>query len=792
MSTREVGDRQDEPGEISSARSSCPSAGAERERALQRRVEGLDALYRLTDRLYRSETLSDSYEAALDAILEALACTRASILLFDEDGVMRFVAWRGLSDAYRQALSGHSPWQAGDRDPEPIFVEDIDGTAEPDAVKARIRAEGIRALAFIPLVEKGRVIGKFMAYHDVRHDFDAHERDIAVTIARQLGFRVSQARADEARLAAQEALRKTHERLLLAARTGKVGLWEWDVVRNEVSWTDAIYAIHGVERETFDATVEGFASLVHPDDRAAVDEAIRRALEEDAPYELEFRAVRPDGEVVWLFTNAFVLREGGRAACMVGATCDITERKRAEASLRESEKRFRLMSEQAPVMIWLSDAQGRCLHLNRALRTFWNVDEADLAAFDWQTTMHPDDAPEIGRQIMDALTRRASVTIRGRYTDSAGRYRVLETTARPRHSEEGEFLGMIGVNVDITAHEEAAQALRESEERFRLAVEAAPSGMVLVDGDGRIVLMNRQAETLFGYGRDELVGASVETLVPERFRKAHPGFRRHFGQAPTPRPMGGGRELCGVRSDGSEVPVEIGLSPFDTEEGPMVLAAIIDISERKAAEAQRELLLGELNHRVKNTLAVVQGIAFQTFRSTDDLAAAQEAFAGRLGALSAANNLLTQSNWEPASLEPLIHDVFMSLGVGGERVVLAGPRVRLPSKAAMAVSLSLHELATNAMKYGALSNGEGTIDIAWRIAGAPPARLELEWRERGGPPVSPPARRGFGSRLIDKIVATDLRGEVSTDFRPEGLVVLVTMPLADDPACTSSPFPAGD
>jgi PAS domain S-box-containing protein len=139
--------------------------------------------------------------------------------------------------------------------------------------------------------------------------------------------------------------------------------------------------------------------------------------------------------------------------------------------------------EHAPVMIWLSGVHGECLHLNQMLRNFWNVDENAIDRFDWQDMMHPEDAPEIGRLMREALARQSSVTIKGRYLDSQGRYRIMQTDARPRFSAKGEFLGMIGVNVDITEREEAERQLRDSEERFRLAVEAAPSGMVMTDGE---------------------------------------------------------------------------------------------------------------------------------------------------------------------------------------------------------------------------------------------------------------------------------------------------------------------
>src|SRR5581483_405367 len=141
--------------------------------SLLRRMDELAALYQLTDSLYRAKTRAEIFDAGLNAITAALG-SRASILLFDEKGVMQFVAWRGLSDAYRTRLAGHSPWKPGDRDPEPLLVSDIDRTGEADWVKETIRAEGIRALAFIPLLIDGSVAGKFMAYYPEVHDFDRH------------------------------------------------------------------------------------------------------------------------------------------------------------------------------------------------------------------------------------------------------------------------------------------------------------------------------------------------------------------------------------------------------------------------------------------------------------------------------------------------------------------------------------------------------------------------------------------------------------------------------------------
>ena len=178
------------------------------EAVLARRAHEQASLYRFTDRLYRAASLTDIYDAALDAITGALHCDRASILRFDQGGVMRFVVWRGLSDDYRRAVDGHSPWAAGEINPEPVCVADIDGAELPTALKAIATQEGIRALAFIPVMAAGRHIGKFMAYYAAPHAFSREEIDLAVTLARQLGFGVERMQAEQARNRIEAELRK--------------------------------------------------------------------------------------------------------------------------------------------------------------------------------------------------------------------------------------------------------------------------------------------------------------------------------------------------------------------------------------------------------------------------------------------------------------------------------------------------------------------------------------------------------------------------------------------------------
>jgi PAS domain S-box-containing protein len=163
------------------------------------------ALYEFTDRLFRASSAEDVYKAGLDAILRALSCDRASILLFNDRDVMGFVAWRGLSDGYRAAVEGHSPWTRETRDPQPIAIADIDEADLEPSLKATVKAEGIAALAFIPLVAQGELVGKFMTYYTTPHDFSRADIDLALTIGRQLGFSLERLRAEERRRRAEEA-----------------------------------------------------------------------------------------------------------------------------------------------------------------------------------------------------------------------------------------------------------------------------------------------------------------------------------------------------------------------------------------------------------------------------------------------------------------------------------------------------------------------------------------------------------------------------------------------------------
>lgn len=266
---------------------------------------------------------------------------------------------------------------------------------------------------------------------------------------------------------------------------------------------------------------------------------------------------------------------------------DITERKQIEAQLRESEQRFRAMADSAPAMIWVSGVDKSRTWFNRGWLEFVGRSMDQELGNGWTENIHPDDFERCLHSYATAFDARQPFDVEYRLRRYDGAWRWILDNGAPRFDPNQEFSGYIGSCIDITERKLA-------EERFRLMVEAAPSAVILVNQGGKIVLVNNLVQRLFGYEREELLGCSVEMLVPKRFRHSHPDYRADFYTAPQARPMGAGRDLFGLRKDGREVPVEIGLAPLETSDGAVVLVSIIDISERKRAEYEIKQTLENL------------------------------------------------------------------------------------------------------------------------------------------------------------------------------------------------------
>lgn len=324
----------------------------------------------------------------------------------------------------------------------------------------------------------------------------------------------------------------------------------------------------------------------------------------------------------------------------------------------------------------------------------------------------------------------------------------------------------------------ALNPLHDARRRLEAVLANASVAIFLMDDRQHCIFMNKAAEELTGFTFEEVLNLDrpLHDIIHHTYPDGRP-FPLHecaIDRAFPEHNKTKGEEIF-VHRDGSFYPVSFTASPIRDEESLTVgtIIEVRNISEEKLAEERQRLLLNELNHRVKNTLATVQSLAWQTFRPLDPDAV--DRFNGRLTALSRAHNILTESSWQSASVAEIIDtavEVF-----GRDRFVLEGPACGLDPKAAVSLSMVIHELGTNAIKYGSLGAPAGSVSISWScdLADNGDLLVELEWLERGGPPVTVPTKTGFGLRLIQRQLALEFGGKVDLDFRPEGLRCALSM-----------------
>lgn len=326
------------------------------------------------------------------------------------------------------------------------------------------------------------------------------------------------------------------------------------------------------------------------------------------------------------------------------------------------------------------------------------------------------------------------------------------------------------------------RSLRDSEERFATIVKEAPLGVYLVDAGLRIREMNPVALPMF---RDapNLIGQDFEAAIHDLWPRQHAMeiVRLIRGTLATGEPYVT-PERIEERLD-QLLPERYEWRIVRTrmpDGGYGALCYFRDVSEHVAARQHLRLLLDELNHRVKNTLATVQSVAVQTLRNASSTSQARDILQNRLFALAQAHDVLTREHWEGGDLHEVVSAALAAhLDTHEHRFHVDGPAFRVRPRAVLALSMALHELATNAIKYGALSNSTGTVHINWQPVPGRPPHLAFTWKEAGGPPVVAPRRRGFGSRLIEHGLAQDLRSDVLLDFEPHGLICSILTPMQE-------------
>jgi PAS domain S-box-containing protein len=308
------------------------------------------------------------------------------------------------------------------------------------------------------------------------------------------------------------------------------------------------------------------------------------------------------------------------------------------------------------------------------------------------------------------------------------------------------------------------------EARLEAVLESVSDAFYALDAEWRYVVFNRAAEEYFGVGRKAVLGRELWEIFPQGLGTP---FEKYCRAAMDEAVSTTFETASRLRPDRV---VELRIVPM---RGGGVAITLTDVTERRQAAARQRLLVNELNHRVKNSLATVQAIAAQSLRGPEVSSHARERFTARLLALARANDVLVAETWAGASLASVAAEMAGPHG-GDERFTIAGPEVRLAPTLATAMALGLHELATNAAKYGALSTPPGRVELSWTVDGdGAERRLAMTWRERGGPPVGEPGPAGFGTRLIQRGLAHELKGEVRLTYAPDGLVFRLSAPLSE-------------
>ncbi|MBN8996314.1 MAG: PAS domain-containing protein [Rhizobiales bacterium] len=457
------------------------------------------------------------------------------------------------------------------------------------------------------------------------------------------------------------------------------------------------------------------------------------------------------------------------------------------AEVRASEQRLRLAIAATGIGIWDVDAASGTRQWSPEFLAILGLPPEtgpDQEVF--ASLIHPDDAERVlalysrAYSSPDDPTYQAEFRIR-RADDGAERWVV--TTGRVYFSPAGKPLRGVGTLRDVDARRRMEEALRLSEERHRLAIAANRLGSwdsdLLRDEHGW------SPEYYELWGLDPALPADPARLQP---LMAHKDWQRLQLALAEARESDGRMSIeVSFTRPGDATPrwaLLQGRVFFDAGGRPVrTLGIVMDTTERKQAEERQRLLLNELNHRVKNTLATVQAIVSQTLRSTPDPDAAFERVQSRLMALSNTHNLLNATSWAGATLGDVLGAELKPYRSQGERVQLRGEPVALDARTALAFGLIAHELVTNAAKYGSLSAPDGRLEVAWRLAeGENGQQVELTWREAGGPEVAKPTRKGFGSRLVERSIR-DLRGTADIDYAPGGLICRLIFML--DPWGTS-------
>ena len=668
-----------------------------------------------------------------------------------------------------------------------VFVEDLkrgrttvfedvaldSRTSSPEAQATFARAS-IKALVNVPLTKNGRMVAVLGVHSAAPRVWRPEEVLIAEEVAERTWAALERARAEA-------TLRESEERYrLILEETRDYAIFTTDAEGRIDTWPAGAQAVFGWSAH--EAIGQPSDITFTPEDRAGGEpqREFGKAQEAGSAPNVSWQ-MRKDGSRVFIDGSAQRLETAdGRFRGVLKIGRDTTEQRRKDEALRESEERFRSFAENSADTLWIVDADtGRLEYLSPAFEAMWGESRdavmADLSR--WSALVHPDDrvraASGMRRLLAGEVLQQEYRIIR----PSDGELRWIQDTGFPILDSEGRVCRVAGVAQDTTARVAAERAIVEGERRMRSLVEGIPELVWRAVDGGKWTWASPQWTAYTGQSEADSHGLGWLAVVhPEDREEAMTAWARAQGtggfevvlrlwHAPEGRHRWFQTRATAVRDDAGGVPEWLGAST--------------DIDELRGLQERQRILVSELQHRVRNILAIVRSVARRSSGSSETVDDYAMHLDGRINALARTQAVLTRAPGVGVSLENLIAEELLAYAADDMQVTLSGPEVRLQPKAAETLALAIHELATNAVKYGALSVKSGRVSVSWAtLQNGRAPHLNLDWKETGVGVLSPePRRRGFGQELIERTVPYELGASAELVFEPGGVRCRIDMPM---------------
>jgi PAS domain S-box-containing protein len=580
---------------------------------------------------------------------------------------------------------------------------------------------------------------------------------------------------------AEQVLAERNVQLTLASKFALVGTFTLDVASERMQVTSGYVAIHRLPECTEEISRDDWRRGVHPDDLPCVEVRFKQAMAEGRrEHYCEYRIVHSDGEIRWIDSRSLISYDRDGAARVIGANIDITQRKQTEAALKEHKASLTDALTAGQVMAFHWDAvTGQSRRSDNAALIFgieqdWGHSSPRNEFLRW---VHPDDRRSLKTQVRQLCPSNPSYALIFRFCCPNGEQVWLEETAKGEFDAAGRLLRIKGLTRNITLRKKAELALIERNVQLALAGKAGLVGSYAYDTDTEIMQISEGYAAIHGFPERTTEIARSECLATVHSDdSAHVELRRSEALHEQRREYGVEYRIIRPSDEVRWIETRCFIT-YDAVGYPKrVVGVSIDITERKRAEEHQQALVAELDHRVKNVLATVSAVAGHTLETSCSMSHFVAALDGRIRSMATAHELLSTRRWRGMPMAELVRREFLAYA-SNNNITIDGPEVMLSAEAGQAMAMVIHELVTNAAKYGALSTQSGHVSVRWyrKLNGSP--KLVLVWQETGGPRVEAPKKSGYGTGVVRDLVPYEFGGKVDLSFAPEGVRCRLEIPF---------------